>query len=183
MRGEWLRQCLKTFLFSGCVPFHNNGGCGVEEAMSLDQILKSVLWSLRRQIHPTLPTQTKLKFFPAEEMSHGLSITRNFILMLCIKIASRFWNDYNEFVYIPSKVGENMFRVYFISLVTVMTTTSLPSKLSKMLKDNPAWDKRRFVLVRWWKQAKQDFFHTSWGWGPLFPHASIFANLRVSLSP
>ena len=150
MRGEWLRQCLKTFLFSGCVPFHNNGGCGVEEAMSLDQILKSVLWSLRRLIHPTLPTQTKLKFFPAEEMSHGLSITRNFILMLCIKIASRFWNDYNEFVYIPSKVGENMFRVYFISLVTVMTTTSLPSK---MLKDNPAWDKRRFVLVRWWKQA------------------------------
>ena len=81
------------------------------------------------------------------------------------------------------KWGENMFRVYFISLVTVMTTTSLPSKLSKMLKDHPAWDKRRFVLVRWWKQAKQDFFHTSWGWGPLFPHASIFANLRVSLSP
>ena len=98
MRGEWLRQCLKTFLFSGCVPFHNNGGCGVEEAMSLDQILKSVLWSLRRLIHPSLPTQTKLKFFPAEEMSHGLGITRNFILMLCIKIASRFWNDYNEFV-------------------------------------------------------------------------------------
>ena len=154
MRGEWLRQCLKTFLFSGCVPFHNAGGCGVEEAMSLDQILKSVLWSLRRLIHPTLQLKQnwnklqKFFFLPRKWARDWVSPEISF--WCC---ASRLQVGFemitmNLFIS-RQKWGENMFRVYFISLVTVMTTTSLPSKLSKMLKDHPAWDKRRFVLVRW----------------------------------
>ena len=91
-------------------------------------------------------TQTKLKFFPAEEMSHGLGITRNFILMLCIKIASRFWNDYNEFV-CSVKSGEK------ICLGSIYSVWSLSWRPPPSPPNSPrCWKmlgQRRFVLVRW----------------------------------